>query len=247
MARKVRITHPGYYHIVNRGVEQRNIFLDDYDYEHFLGILESVKENFDISIHAYCLMTNHYHILIKTNKPNISQAVQYLNVTYSKYFNYKYKRVGHLWQGRYHSTFLYDDIHYFDVVKYIERNPIKANMVKNILDYKYQSLYQWKTKGKFFNLLENSIIFNMTLVEYENYINEELEEELFDAIYKEPKIIKKDGEVKILYKRLDTFFDDVSNYKDEDIKKAFEYGYNKSEIAKCVQKSHTQIARILNK
>lgn len=192
-------------------------------------------------------MTNHYHILIKTNKPNVSQAVQYLNVTYSKYFNYKYKRVGHLWQGRYHSTFLYDDIHYFDVVKYIERNPIKANMVKNILDYKYQSLYQWKTKGKFFNLLENSMIFDMTLVEYEKYINEELEEELFDTIYKEPKIIKKDGEVKILYKRLDTFFHDVSNHKDEDIKKAFEYGYNKSEIAKYVQKSHTQIARILNK
>jgi len=246
MARKERITYPGFYHIVNRGVEQRKIFLRDEDYDYFLDIVENLKDKFNISIHAFCLMTNHYHILIKTNEQNISQALKHLNLTYAKYFNYKYKRVGHLWQGRFHSTYLYDDIHCFDVAKYIERNPIKARMVNEIIDYKYQSFYHWKTKGKYFKLLNNSIIFDMTLDEYEKYIKEEFETDIFDLIYKEPNIIKKDGNRKILYKRLKTFFDnDYDINRNINIKKAYDYGYRKSEIANYLNITSNSVVNIL--
>ena len=74
MARKDRITEPGYYHILNRGVERRNIFLESEDYDKFLDLLFEIRKKYNITIHSYCLMTNHYHILLQTIKPNISDA-----------------------------------------------------------------------------------------------------------------------------------------------------------------------------
>lgn len=134
MPRKDRITESGYYHIINRGVERRNVFLEPEDYDKFLDILLEMKKFYNITIHAYCLMTNHYHILFETTQTNLSDAVQFLNSLYSIYFNKKYKRNGHLWQGRYKSYYLYDDAHFWIVAKYIERNPIKSEMVKNVMN-----------------------------------------------------------------------------------------------------------------
>lgn len=152
MPRRERITHAGCYHIVCRGVERRNVFLDSDDFELFLTLLESVKKEFDVVIHSFCLMTNHYHILLETKEDNISFAMKYLNSHYAIYFNKKYKRTGHLWQGRFHSDYLYDDNHFWYVAKYIERNPIKAKMVKEIHHYKYQSYFQWKYQGAYMSL-----------------------------------------------------------------------------------------------
>jgi REP element-mobilizing transposase RayT len=106
MARKERITEPGCYHIINRGVERRNIFLEPNDYVFFMSLLHKLIKDFNITIHTYCLMTNHYHILLETKEPNISKAIQYLNNKYAKYFNKKYNRVGHLWQGRFSSYYI---------------------------------------------------------------------------------------------------------------------------------------------
>ena len=134
MARKTRITEIGQYHIINRGVERRDIFLEADDYEKFLDLLSQAKEKFHLTIHNFSLMTNHYHILLETSKPNISDAIKYLNSHYSLYFNKKYKRIGHLWQGRFHSYLLYDDTHFW----------IVAKIVKEINHYRYQSFFQWR-------------------------------------------------------------------------------------------------------
>lgn len=83
MARKHRMTYPGMYHIVNRGVERRNVFLQAEDYDTFLSLLQEMLEKFNITLHSYCLMTNHYHILIETLEENISEAIKYLNSHYS--------------------------------------------------------------------------------------------------------------------------------------------------------------------
>ena len=96
-----------------------------------------MKRTYNVTIHTYCLMTNHYHILLETKHSNISEAIKFLNSFYSMYFNKKYKRSGHLWQGRFGSYYLYNDAHFWVVAKYIERNPIKANMVKEITNYKF--------------------------------------------------------------------------------------------------------------
>ena len=246
MARKNRINEPGFYHIINRGVERRNIFLQPDDYSMFLDLLFEMKQKFNLLIHSYCLMTNHYHILLETKEINISDAIKYLNGTYSKYFNLKYKRVGHLWQGRFASYYLYDDSHFWVVAKYIERNPIKANMVNDVSGYRHQSYFQWKNKQEYFSLLENSKIFDMTLEEYHDYVSTELDVNALDTVYISPALVFKDGVMKILSKRLETFFEkDKDINRNENIKKAFEYGYTKTEIAKFLNLSTKTIFSIL--
>ena len=246
MPRKERITTPGFYHIINRGVERRNIYLEAEDYVFFLSLLQTSKKDYNILIHSFCLMTNHYHILLETKEDNLSKAMQFINDKYSKYFNKKYKRSGHLWQGRFISYFLYDDIHFWYVAKYIERNPIKAKMVKQIHQYKYQSFFQWKFKQEFYSLINDSKIFDMTLTEYEEFLSSEIYEEILKKIYMTPKYIKKDGKMKILYKRLETFFEENTTIsRNKNIKNAYEYGYTKAEIAKYLSLNHSTISRIL--
>jgi len=194
-------------------------------------------------------MTNHYHLLLETKKTNLSKAMQFVNDKYAKYFNKKYTRSGHLWQGRFKSYPLFDDAHFWIVAKYIERNPIKAGMVTQIELYKYQSFFQWKYKHNYFSLLENSMIFDMTYNEYSDYISSEMDIDAIDIVYKSPKlIIKEDGKFKVLSKRLETFFElDQDINRNENVLKAYEYGYTKTEIAKFINLSTKTINIILKK
>jgi len=247
MPRKERITEAGIYHIINRGVERRNIFNEHSDYEFFLELLLKLSKDYDVIIHTYVLMTNHYHILLETKQKNLSKAIQFLNDKYAKYYNKKYKRVGHLWQGRYKSYALYDDAHFWIVAKYIERNPIKANMVNDINQYNYQSFFEWKNKSKNYELLNDSKIFDMTLLEYEEYISTELEIDAIDIVYKSPKTIIIDGKFKVLSKRIETFFEiDSDINKNDNIKRAFEYGYTKTEIANFLDISRRTVSKVVS-
>ena len=109
MPRKYRMTEVGFYHVVNRGVERRNIFYEEEDFDVFLDILKYASKTYKLTIHAYCIMSNYYHLLIETTQTNISSAIRYLNASYSNYFNKKHKRYGHLWQSRFFSNYLFDD------------------------------------------------------------------------------------------------------------------------------------------
>jgi len=247
MPRKERYQEPCHYHIINRGVERRSIYLEPEDYEFFLDLLLKISKDYEIIIHTFCLMTNHYHLLLETKQSNLSKALQYLNDKYSKYFNKKYTRSGHLWQGRYKSYPLFDDAHFWIVAKYIERNPIKAGMVKQVELYKYQSFFQWKYKHNYFSLLENSMIFNMTYDEYADYVKSEMDADAIEIVYKSPKLITtQEGKFKVLSKRLETFFEqDPDINRNENIKKAYEYGYTKTEIAEFLNLSTKTINIIL--
>lgn len=247
MPRKERYQEAGHYHIINRGVERRNIYLEPEDYEFFLDLLLKLSKDYEVGIHAFCLMTNHYHLLLETKKTNLSKALQYINDKYAKYFNKKYTRSGHLWQGRYKSYPLFDDAHFWIVAKYIERNPLKAGMVKQVDLYKYQSFFQWKYKYSYFSLLENSMIFEMTYDEYADYISSDMDIDAIDIVYKSPKLITtKEGKLRVLKKRLETFFEQGSDInRDDSIKKAYEYGYKKSEIADFLSLSHAAVSKII--
>ncbi len=149
MPRKPRIEIPGYYHIINRGVEQRAVFKEAQDYEYFEELMCFYAKSFDITLHNYCLMSNHYHLLLEIKKDEIPQArgqnlskfMRQLNMNYSIYFNKKYKRVGHLWQGRFKSWYVIDEAYLYTLMCYIEQNPLKANMVKHIEAYPYSSYH----------------------------------------------------------------------------------------------------------
>lgn len=244
MPRAPRIKDIGLYHVINRGVERRVVFYEE-DFDKFLEILAFVSTAYALHVHAFCLMNNHYHILLETTKENISDAIKYLNSNYSTYFNKKHKRFGHLWQSRFYSSLLFDEEHFWIVAKYIERNPLKANIVKKLEHYKYQSLFQYRYSAKHISLLDNSKIKNMSKEEYYAFLNSDLDEENFEKVYTTPKVIvSSKGERKILEKRLESFFEfDRDINRAQNIQKAYEYGYTKAHIANFLGLSPAAVAR----
>lgn len=139
MSRLPRINRIGLYHVINRGVEKRLIFLDDADRRRFLSVVDEQKAAFDFDVIAYCLMPNHYHLLLEMRAENISLALKRLGQDYTQYFNRKYNRVGSLWQGRFKSWFVNDEKYLNVLIKYIERNPIKKGMASRIGEYPWAS------------------------------------------------------------------------------------------------------------
>lgn len=140
MARKKREWYPGaVYHVMSRGNRQMPIFKDDSDYKQFMNYLAFVKEKHPFKLHAFCLMTNHFHLEIETENDEIWKIMQKLLSLYSCDFNCKYKYVGHVFQGRYASRLIEDDTYFLEVSRYIHLNPVKAMMVRDPLDYKYSS------------------------------------------------------------------------------------------------------------
>ncbi|MFA5214415.1 transposase [Sulfuricurvum sp.] len=106
MARRPRLDMTGYHHVVNRGVARSNIFTSSSDKDKFLQILCKVCKLYDIIVHDYCLMGNHYHLLLETKQENLSLLMRQVNSYYAIYFNKKENRVGHLWQGRFRSWYV---------------------------------------------------------------------------------------------------------------------------------------------
>lgn len=140
MARPLRIEYEGaVYHVTSRGNAKSDIYLDDADRELFLGVLEYVVDRFGWKCHAYCLMTNHYHLMIETPQPNLSRGMSQLNGMFTQRFNRRHGRVGHVFQGRFKSIIVDRDAYLLELSRYIVRNPIAANMVKNIKDWPWSS------------------------------------------------------------------------------------------------------------
>ncbi len=198
MARKLRIEEIGFYHIINRGVERRTIFLDDDDYIKFLEIVQDSSEVYRFIVHSYCLMSNHYHILLQTTTENLSLIMRQINSRYSIYFNNRYKRVGPLWQGRFKSWYVYDKSYLSALLKYIEFNPIKANIVENIGQYPWSmSTREQHLKCQDYELMDKTDL-NMKLN------SKELDE--IDALFTAKFDIKNDEILKQTQKELPEHF-----------------------------------------
>jgi len=140
MTRPWRIEFEGaYYHILSRGNEQRNIFSDNDDRVLFLQTLGKMSDRFEVEVYAYVLMDNHYHLLLKTNKPNISKSMQWFGTTYTRQYNIKHRRNGHLFQGRFKSFLIENDEYLMLLSCYIHRNPLRAGIVRRLADYPWSS------------------------------------------------------------------------------------------------------------
>jgi REP element-mobilizing transposase RayT len=128
-----------FYHVLSRGNERRDIYYDERDYSRFLDCLEKMGGRFDLEVHAYVLMKNHYHLLIRTKEANLSRAIQWLGVSYSVWFNRRHKRSGHLFQGRFKSFLIEDDRYFMAMCHYIHGNPLRAGLVRRLWDYRWSS------------------------------------------------------------------------------------------------------------
>src|SRR6266446_3060236 len=126
MARPIRVEFPGaVYHVMARGNERRAIFWDDSDRRCFLQTLHEAVERFALRVQAFCLMPNHYHLLVGTPRGNLSQAVGWLQVTYTVRFNRRHRRSGHLFQGRFKAQLIEADEYAQGLVEYVHLNPVR--------------------------------------------------------------------------------------------------------------------------
>ncbi|HED16333.1 MAG TPA: addiction module toxin RelE [Gammaproteobacteria bacterium] len=140
MARPLRIEFAGaLYHVTSRGNAQEAIYLTDEDRSTFLTLLEKTCERYGWYCHAYCLMDNHYHLLIETNTPTLSKGMKYLNGTYTQYFNRAHKRVGHVYQGRFKAILVEKESYLLELSRYIVLNPVRGRMVRATKDWPWSS------------------------------------------------------------------------------------------------------------
>ena len=140
MARPLRIQFEGaVYHVTSRGNARQDIFLDDEDRGIFLATVEEVIERFAWICHAYCLMSNHYHLLIETPSPNLARGMQLLNGVYTQRFNRQHERFGHVLQGRYKAILVERESHLLELARYVVLNPVRAKMVRSARDWPWSS------------------------------------------------------------------------------------------------------------
>ena len=140
MSRPLRIEFSGaLYHVSSRGNARADIYLQDADRLTFIKILKNVCHQFNWALHAYCLMTNHYHLLIETPDANLSKGMRQLNGIYTQKLNKTHKRVGHLFQGRYKAIIVQQEAYLLELARYIVLNPVRARMVHNARQWPWSS------------------------------------------------------------------------------------------------------------
>ncbi len=140
MSRPVRIElSGGLYHITSRGDRRKSIYKDETDYNIFIEILGNVINQHNWRCHAYCLMTNHYHLIIETPEANLSKGMRQLNGVFAQQSNHRHMRVGHLFQGRYKAILVDGDAYLQELARYVVLNPVRAYMVASVEDWKWSS------------------------------------------------------------------------------------------------------------
>ena len=140
MARPLRLQFEGaLYHVTARGNAREFIFRTSSDYERFLSLLEQVVSRYGWLCHAYCLMGNHYHLLVETPRPNLSAGMRHLNGVYSQAFNRVHQRVGHVFQGRYRALLVEKERHLLGLIRYVARNPVRAGLRSDPAEWPWSS------------------------------------------------------------------------------------------------------------
>jgi REP element-mobilizing transposase RayT len=145
-ARRVQIAG-GIYHVTARGNRRQAIYQDDDDRRRFLGVRDRVVHRYGWRIHAYCLMTNHFHLLVETPDANLSRGMQRLNSEYATYFNTRFAHVGHLFQQRFVSRLIESEHYFLEALRYIAFNPVRAGLCEHPADWPWSSFHgAWTAK-----------------------------------------------------------------------------------------------------
>ena len=140
MPRPLRPQIPGgIYHITSRGNRKQPIFLDPDDHRFQLWCLDRAAARYEWRCHAWCHMTNHFHLVIRTASANLSQGMQYLNGLYAQVFNHRHGETGHVFQGRFHSVLAESDSHLLELARYVVLNPVRAGRCRHPLEWRWSS------------------------------------------------------------------------------------------------------------
>lgn len=147
------------YHVILRGNAKQDIFFDKQDYKKFMKEISRTKEKYQYEIYAYCIMTNHIHLVIYDKKDNLSKILQSITISYSSYFNIRYERVGHLFQNRFLSKKIETSEYLKSVCRYIHQNPVKSK-IATIEKYEWSSYLEYINKEKIINKQQVLQLFN---------------------------------------------------------------------------------------
>ena len=252
MPRRPRIELAGYYHIINRGVAQSKIFKEPADYEYFEELMCFYLKSYGITLHNYSLMGNHYHLLIEITQENLSKFMRQLNMNYAIYFNKKYNRSGHLWQGRFKSWYVTDEAYLYTLMLYIEQNPLKANMVKSLEEYPYSS-YHYFLEKEIPECLKNAWIVQNHGSDSEaikEMLNCDVDSSMLQELKTASSLIEAANvDKKPDIEKLTKLFDGVTVIKkrNKKIVKTYEQGYSQHMIAKVLGISQPAVNGVIRR
>ncbi len=253
MPRKPRVGIAGYHLVINRGVAGRKIFYEDNDYKKFLEIVCTSAKLYDFIVHSYSLLHDRYYLLIETKEENISLAMRYINSNYAIFFNKKYNRSGHLWQGRYRSWYILNKSYLDMLVLHIEQSSIKYRLCEKLEDFKYSSYRSFIKLDKPIECLKNSFIFekypdtyNVKIFFNIPVMNKSLKniiEELQKVVSYKKNIHNKK------HKTLKEHFETVLSKKERNQKiyEAYLDGYTQNQIASFLNISQATVSNSIKK
>lgn len=206
----------GIYHVMMRGINKEIIFNDEEDKHRFIWILKKYKELNKYTVYSYCLMDNHVHILIKESEDDISNAIKRISSSYVWWYNNKYERIGHLFQARFKSEVVNSDRYLLTVMRYIHKNPVKANMVSNLNQYQWSSYNEYIGKE---NIVDREWVLALFSNKKENSLElfKDYHRENDDNVYLDISNDKylTDKEVKNLISKLNIDIDEIKNLNRE--------------------------------
>lgn len=218
MSRPLRIQYRGaWYHVMNRGRRREEICLENNDYLAFIDLLQESAQMFNVGIAAYCLMPNHYHLLILTPDANLSRFMRHLDGVYTQRFNKSHKHDGQLFRGRYKSILIDEDRYLLELVRYIHRNPLKGALEDALGRYPWTSHKGYISNAKKWDWLHKKFILAMfsknrseSMKRYRKFVSQESPEEIsmvFESV-RLPPILGSDRFIKWVKKH---FFNDKQN------------------------------------
>lgn len=214
-----RKSESGIYHIMLRGINQQNIFEDDEDCFKFVETLKNYKEVSGYKLFAYCLMSNHVHILIKVEKEDLDLIMKRIAGSYVYWYNWKYYRKGHLFQDRFKSEPVEDDAYFLTVIRYIHQNPIKSGIAKNIGNYLFSSYNDYIEENK--DIVDIDFALSMMKKdEFVSFNNEKNDDNCLDIDAKDFRI--NDIDAKKIIKKVSKC-DSVTEFQQLEQKKRDEY------------------------
>ncbi|MDD2447659.1 MAG: transposase [Tissierellia bacterium] len=241
MGRKPRLEYPGgVYHLIQRGNNRGFIFDNDEEKEFFISLLKEYSEKFEFEIYGYVIMSNHYHLIIKLSEAPLKDIMHRINNKFSRTFNKKYNRTGHVFENRYKGILVIDDKYLLSLLRYVHQNPVIAKMCKNIKDYPWSSdkLYR---DNLYEDIVNIDFILNIlsenrakALKSYIEFMDDNKKEDI--DVFERADVIGRvntriiDEYIKSDIKTLDQILQDVT--KDEKIYKEIKLGSRKRYLTK---------------
>jgi putative transposase len=203
MSRPLRIQYPdAWYHVMNRGRRSEVIFQEKKDYSTFIDLLKEAVDLWNVRVSAYCLLSNHYHLLVQTPKANLSRCMRHINGVYTQRFNRSHHVDGQLFRGRYKSILIDADSYLLELIRYIHRNPVESGMVKNLEKYPWSTHQGYLSDAKKWGWIYKDFVLSMfsddktiSRTRYREFVSRESPEEINVILGKKklPSVLGNEG------------------------------------------------------